>query len=57
MTASLEDGTMGLVGAQRVLDQFVDLGMKRRESEVHEAVADVFGRLSEVKDCSREVHR
>ncbi|WVQ93564.1 hypothetical protein IAU59_000639 [Kwoniella sp. CBS 9459] len=43
--------------AQAVLDRYVDLGMKRREPEVQESLANVYGRLSELRDPTKDVQK
>nr|XP_019048752.1 hypothetical protein I302_02526 [Kwoniella bestiolae CBS 10118]OCF27682.1 hypothetical protein I302_02526 [Kwoniella bestiolae CBS 10118] len=40
---------------QAVLDKYLDLSMKRRETEVHEAVARVYGRLSELRSPEKDI--
>ncbi|WVR03591.1 hypothetical protein IAU60_000583 [Kwoniella sp. DSM 27419] len=39
------------------MDRLIDMSMKRREPEVHESLADVFGKLSTLRDPGRDVNR
>ncbi|OCF59625.1 cofactor D [Kwoniella mangroviensis CBS 10435] len=42
---------------QSVLDKHLELSMKRRESEVHESVARVYGKLSELRSSEKDVSK
>nr|XP_019014520.1 uncharacterized protein I206_00602 [Kwoniella pini CBS 10737]OCF53301.1 hypothetical protein I206_00602 [Kwoniella pini CBS 10737] len=51
----LNQSVLDLPGAQAVLDKFIESSMKRREAEVHESVARVYGRLSELRFAEQDV--
>ncbi|WWC85834.1 uncharacterized protein L201_000701 [Kwoniella dendrophila CBS 6074] len=40
---------------QSVLDKYLDLSMKRRDPEVHEAIAQVYGKLSELRSPEKDI--
>ncbi|WVQ62666.1 uncharacterized protein L199_000813 [Kwoniella botswanensis] len=42
---------------QSVLDKHLELSMKRRESEVHESVARVYGKLSELRSPEKDISK
>jgi hypothetical protein len=53
--ATLNQAIINSAGSQAVLDKFIEAGMKRRETECQEGVADVYGCLSAQRNASREV--
>ncbi|GFZ52002.1 hypothetical protein JCM24511_09773 [Saitozyma sp. JCM 24511] len=55
LTAALDGDVIAETSTQTLLDQFTETTMRRREAECHEAVARVFGRLSELRACGVEV--
>lgn len=57
ITACLSPSTVQLDETQRLLDQYLDLAMRRREIECQEAVARTFDRLSELRGCSKEAKK
>lgn len=40
---------------QPVLARYIELASKRREVEVHESMARVYRRLSELRNCEKDV--
>lgn len=57
LTATLSPDMLPGEEAQKTVDRYLDLAMKRREPECQQAVARTFHRLSELRDCSTEVKR
>jgi hypothetical protein len=55
LTAALDADAIAETSTQTLLNQFLETTMRRREAECHEAVARVFGRLSELRACGAEV--
>ncbi|WRT63818.1 uncharacterized protein IL334_000743 [Kwoniella shivajii] len=51
----LNEPIISTSSTQAVLDKYLDLAMKRREPEVHEGVARVYGRLSELRSPEKDV--
>ncbi|WWD22528.1 hypothetical protein CI109_107021 [Kwoniella shandongensis] len=56
-TVIVNPDIMSSTSTQAVLDKYLDLATKRRESEVHERVAEVYQRITELKTCEREVNK
>ncbi|OCF31205.1 cofactor D [Kwoniella heveanensis BCC8398] len=44
-------------GTQAILDRYIDTGMKRREPEVQESIARVYGRLSCLREPTKDVNK
>ncbi|KAK8845579.1 hypothetical protein IAR55_006295 [Kwoniella newhampshirensis] len=57
LTVVLDADIISLSTTQNVLDKYLDLASKRRENEVHERVAEVYGRVTDLKGCEREVKK
>jgi hypothetical protein len=55
ITATLDTGILAEAISQKLLNQFIEASMRRREAECQEAVARVFGRLSVLRACEKEV--
>jgi hypothetical protein len=53
--ATLNQGIMGDEGSQEILDRFIDASMKRREVDCQEAVANLYGCVSGLRDASKGV--
>lgn len=52
--ATLNADILQSEGHQRILDQYIESSMRRREPECQEAVADVFGSLGRLRGAGKE---
>ncbi|WVF65933.1 hypothetical protein IAT40_000671 [Kwoniella sp. CBS 6097] len=57
LVSVLDSAVLSQSGSQGVLDRYIDLGMKRRESEVQESLSNVYGRLSRLRDPTKDVNK
>ncbi|WWC58144.1 uncharacterized protein I303_100679 [Kwoniella dejecticola CBS 10117] len=55
LVAILDKTVLTASSTQGVLDKCIDLSMKRREAEVHDSVAKVYGRLSEFRSPDKDI--
>ncbi|WWC99224.1 hypothetical protein V866_006120 [Kwoniella sp. B9012] len=53
----LNQSIIKISSTQSVLDKHLELSMKRRESEVHESVARVYGKLSELRSPEKDISK
>ncbi|KAL7418710.1 hypothetical protein Q5752_006393 [Cryptotrichosporon argae] len=57
IAASLSPNVAVAAGTQAVLDRYTETACRRREGEVHEALAAAYGRVSELRNASGDVAR
>ncbi|ORY25084.1 armadillo-type protein [Naematelia encephala] len=57
LTACLSPSSAGETKLQKILDHIIEASMRRREPECQEALSRTFGRLSELRDCTKDVEK
>ena len=55
ITACLSSVTLHQDDTRKLLDRYLELASRRRETQCHEAVGQIYERLSQLQDCAKEV--
>lgn len=57
LVSILDEDVLRVLEAEKTINLFIDMAMKRKEEACHEAVARLFGRLSQLRDGTEDVRR